>query len=724
MEYREIVNRIKQTAGNQKETRIDAHSVKICCPVHRDINPSLQVSDRNGKTLIKCHAGCNTRDILSAVGLTFKDLEPEQIAITGEGPDMWSRMLFPFKNRYGDGVHITATYDFTDESGKYLYSKVRFEGGGIKGKEIRYYTIDRRAGTYKKGKPKEVATLYNLPQLIEAVKNGETVYYVEGEKDVETLRKIGLTATTAGGVKDWKTEYAQYFQGADCVILPDNDTQGLELAERVKKDLAGIADRIIVVKTSTAPKGDISDYLSEGHGAEDLQKLVESAPDVNEMDLSRFHLLNDKGKPIKPFDDAIEREIKAKYPLFVMGGVPYLFREGAYIADLSGAELCSIIKKYLFPEFVTANTLKRIYGLFLIDADLVRTYEEVNQYPESWIIFRNCAIDGRTGERHELGPELYALNQIPWDYVEDPEVDGHYFSDFLRDAVGPDDMKTVLQYLGLCLTRDNTFQKFVLLRGSRGTGKSVLLSVFQMILGRENYASVPLQNIEDRFSKVQLLGKLVDICGDLPATALQTVSTIKQITGGDVLFAEFKGRDGFSFKPYARLIFSCNTAPKNLDEKSNAFFERLIIIEMDHRPENPDRTLTQKIEKEIPWIIREAVRAVQEVYADNRIYESTASKEKVQDLYAESDSVTAFLSEKVERSVTGKIKTSELHEKYKEYCEQEEREPLSRNGFYSNIRGKGIGRKTVNGTAYFFGIAFKGGNDFEEFHPYEEFPFK
>lgn len=44
------------------------------CPAHEDHNPSLSISAKDGITLIHCFAGCNPKEILDAVGLTFEDL--------------------------------------------------------------------------------------------------------------------------------------------------------------------------------------------------------------------------------------------------------------------------------------------------------------------------------------------------------------------------------------------------------------------------------------------------------------------------------------------------------------------------------------------------------------------------------------------------------------------------------------------------------------------------
>jgi len=50
------------------------------CPAHDDRSPSLAIKDGDdGRVLIHCFAGCETEDVLSAIGLTFSDVMPERI---------------------------------------------------------------------------------------------------------------------------------------------------------------------------------------------------------------------------------------------------------------------------------------------------------------------------------------------------------------------------------------------------------------------------------------------------------------------------------------------------------------------------------------------------------------------------------------------------------------------------------------------------------------------
>lgn len=50
------------------------------CPAHDDKSPSLSITEcDDGRILVHCHAGCETHEVLSSIGMTFSDLMPERI---------------------------------------------------------------------------------------------------------------------------------------------------------------------------------------------------------------------------------------------------------------------------------------------------------------------------------------------------------------------------------------------------------------------------------------------------------------------------------------------------------------------------------------------------------------------------------------------------------------------------------------------------------------------
>ena len=77
--------------------------------------------------------------------------------------------------------------------------------------------------------------------MVNAISERETVFFVEGEKDVESLMKIGITASTlAGGIVGWDSyDLKDCCNSADLVLLPDNDDAGrdgmMRFGERVSR---------------------------------------------------------------------------------------------------------------------------------------------------------------------------------------------------------------------------------------------------------------------------------------------------------------------------------------------------------------------------------------------------------------------------------------------------------------------------------------------------------
>jgi len=173
--------------------------------------------------------------------------------------------------------HPVANYRYEDERGDTLFEVVRFNP-----KDFRQRRPDGHGRCiWNLDGVRRIP--YRLPELIEAIANGYVIALVEGEKDVDALRKIGINATTfPGGAGKWRQEYAAHFRGADVVIIPDNDDVGREHARQVATGLAGAATRIRVLDIGkTWPqcpaKGDVSDWLAAEGTREKLDELIEGA---------------------------------------------------------------------------------------------------------------------------------------------------------------------------------------------------------------------------------------------------------------------------------------------------------------------------------------------------------------------------------------------------------------------------------------------------------------
>lgn len=453
-------------------------------------------------------------------------------------------------------------------------------------------------------------------------------------------------------------------------------------------------------------------YLKE---AEEMEAESEE-PLQSTENLDRFHHFDKSGNPSRVFDYAIFEYLKERENLFVLGGIPYFYRNGVFTADRNGADLKTMIRRLIYPHLINSNTIDRVYKLFVIDAELQVTAQDLNDYPQEWINFKNGFYDPIGKKMIPHDPKYRAVNQIPHEYDPEGKLKGKTVQDWLEyicpvpeeEPKISDDREMLLQYSGLCMTRDVRQQKFLIIQGEGGSGKSTLIKLFDSVIGAENTSNISLNQLSQRFFAYGLMGKLLNSCADLEIDALSDVSTLKKVLGEDAILAEPKGKDPFSFYSYARLIFSTNQLPIVKEEKTNGFYRRLLILTMDRvpEPEKRDPKFFDSLSAEIDDFIRLSVEALERMYQTGKITESASSKEAVKRLRCDSDTVEAFLNndEIVVINQSSSIKKLILFEKYEAYCKELERQPLTKQNFYRSMRLKGYGEKIVGGVHFFRGV--------------------
>lgn len=410
------------------------------------------------------------------------------------------------------------------------------------------------------------------------------------------------------------------------------------------------------------------------------------------QDLNRFHNLNKNNEPVSVCDFEIFQYLKESENLFIFGGIPYIYESGVYRADLTGAKLKSRIQGLIYKKFLTASKVEQVYKLFFQDPALQKSAEDLNNFPARWINFRNAFYDPASGLLIPHSPEYISLNQIPHEYDprRKPEYDP-FIDEWLQFiAPDPEDRKMLLQYIGYCMTTDARQQKFMIVCGSGGTGKSTLLSLIGDLIGAENMSSVSLKQLEHRFAAADLMGKLLNCCADIEIGALEDTSGIKKLIGEDQIRTERKGKDAFIFRSYAKLIFSTNELPTILTEKTNGFYRRLLILDMDRKPEKTDPYFSERLAKGKSFLLWCAVNALREMYAAGTITQSAGSAERVRRVWRESDTVRAWIDEEMETEEAARLDRVTAYGWYAHYCQENDREPLKRSGFYKSLRAKGF----------------------------------
>ena len=212
----------------------------------------------SGKINVKCFAeDCDYKEILAAIGLEPTFLyPPEQQKKARSNSDttpLKPRIEKIYTYQYGNGHPAHETVRLFPKSFRFRKnaSQAKWSLSGIK------------------------LVPYNLPAVNRAIKNGNPVIFVEGEKDADNGNQLGMTCTTvAGGCGKWRDEYDEYFRDADIVCIPDKDKAGIKGMIKIAKKLNGVALRIRFLLLPVEYKGDLSDWIEAGGDKNQLNNLI------------------------------------------------------------------------------------------------------------------------------------------------------------------------------------------------------------------------------------------------------------------------------------------------------------------------------------------------------------------------------------------------------------------------------------------------------------------
>ncbi len=209
---------------------------------------------------------------------------------------------------------------------------------------------------------------------------------------------------------------------------------------------------------------------------------------------------------------------------------------------------------------------------------------------------RNGLLDINTQNLLPHMPEFLSPIQLPIEYIYRATCD--VWDKFTGQVFPQDAAHIAYELLAWLMVPNVSLQKAVLLLGDGSNGKSRYLKALESFLGRRNTAAISLHRLEeDRFSVARLVGKLANICPDLPSEHLTSTSTFKSLVGGDTLQAERKYQDSFEFAPFCRLLFSANNPPRSGDS-SSGFFRRWWVIPFDRvfAPDSKDYIPSNKLD--------------------------------------------------------------------------------------------------------------------------------
>ena len=276
-----------------------------------------------------------------------------------------------------------------------------------------------------------------------------------------------------------------------------------------------------------------------------------------------------------------------------------------------------------------------------------------------------------------FSPDYFARNQSPIDY--DPEAAcPRFLGELLGPAVKEDDVILLQKMFGLCLFGENIVQRFFIIDGTPGGGKSQLATVLRGIVGEENVAELRTDHLHQRFELFRLLKKSLIVGADVEAKFLMSkgANKLKALVGGDRLDAEMKGGHGdFPIHGNFNVVITSNSRLRvDFQGDVGAWRRRITIIRYEAPP--PEQKISDfgklLLKEEGPGILNWALQGIrlllQDVEDAGDIHLSDRQIHLIDALMAESDSLRHFLEEQVISDPHGDLTGDEIVEAYAQYC--------------------------------------------------------
>jgi putative DNA primase/helicase len=257
-------------------------------------------------------------------------------------------------------------------------------------------------------------------------------------------------------------------------------------------------------------------------------------------------------------------------------------------------------------------------------------------------------------------------------YAFDATATCPMFCGFLAEVLenDADRISLVQQWFGYCLALGLHQEKFMVLVGEGGDGKSVLLNLLVSLLGEQNVSHVPLELFGERFHLTETLGKLANVVTEIGEADGRAEGLLKAFVSGDPMFFDRKNLPGISARPTARLVFSTNSLPIFRD-RSAGIYRRLLIIPFnlalpEHRQ---DTRLLARLKTELPGILNWTIAGRRSLLERGRFVEPSVCVDAREGLRTQANPARAYLLDVVVADPCGDLVAADLWRGFKQWCE-------------------------------------------------------
>lgn len=358
----------------------------------------------------------------------------------------------------------------------------------------------------------------------------------------------------------------------------------------------------------------------------------------------------------------------------------YVYDDGCYRL-YSNDMLMGVIKKFIADydeELIKMSKVTEV--LQHISTDLNYVGQDELDANEDLINFKNGLLHVTEKDVNLIPhtPTVYSTIQIPCNWTGKPEPTP-VFDAYMKTLTNGDPAieRLLLEFIGVCISNIKGWRlkKALFLVGDGDTGKSQLKSLVERLLGKGNFIGIDLKEIEARFGTGAVYGTRLAGSSDMSFLSVDELKTFKSMTGGDSIYAEFKGQQAFEFTYNGLLWFCMNRLPKFGGDNGQWVYDRIMVVRCTNviPKEKQDKRLLDKLYAERGGIVYKAIRALQTVIRNGYRFSEPESVSVARERYmSENSTVICFFNECMCPWPNGRINshctTGRVYRVYQAWC--------------------------------------------------------
>lgn len=349
----------------------------------------------------------------------------------------------------------------------------------------------------------------------------------------------------------------------------------------------------------------------------------------------------------------------------------YIYDKDGFFVEITRDYLKKLCRNILHEA--NDNIWKRTWENEYFEA-LMREIPYVKKMNQNakYINLKNGMLNLYTKRIESHDPKFLSTIQIPINY--NPRAKCPNFDNFLFDIFEGDSerIRLIQELLGYCFIQDLKVQKVFIFLGHGSNGKSVLAEIIRQLIGVQNTSNTALSDLTERFGMQNLPGKLVNISTENEVKKIST-EILKKVTVGDAVDVEKKYKDSFSTVLFAKIILLMNRM-MDTDDTSDGYYRRLQIIPFNKEytelkvgdiPQEGvsymDKTLTEKLLKELDGILKFALDGLQRLITnDYNLTRCSASEKALEKYIITQNPIIEFFKTHVKKAPDSQIKRPEI----------------------------------------------------------------